>query len=232
MDDTDDKDNKDYKDIIFRYMKYKEYIIKISFTYYYEISDNELIIDKNNAYYCQTVKFNVDSIEHMVTKLKLYEILIELPHNNSYTLEINKTYEKTIKYFATYNRAFLENFIDEKQYLLFGNYSGIFTDYYDNGQIKETYFHTNGIINGIYKIYYENITNTNINKIRIECNYLNGKKHGEYKKYYFSQTLNIHAFYDNDNLINDYKVYNKNNILTYHAKYYNGNMISYDIHNC
>ena len=209
--------NIDNKDIIFRYMKYNEYIIKISSKHYFEICNYELIIDKNNACYYQNIKFNVVSIEHMITKLPLLEILIELPHNETYTLEINKIYEKNIKYFATYERAFLNNFIDEKQYLLFDNYSGIFTDYYDNGQIKETYFHTNGLINGIYKNYYENITN--INKIHIECNYINGKRHGEYKKYYYSGNINIHAFYNNDNLICDYKVYNKNNILTYYANY-------------
>jgi len=219
-----------YIDIVYRYIKYKEYIIKISLKSYYDIYDEKSVIDKNNARYYQTINFFVDNIEHIVTKLSIYEINMETNYGN-YILEINKNYEKSITYFRTYERAFIEDFIKEKQYLLFNNeYSGNFIDYYDNGQIKETYFHTNGIINGIYKSYYENLNNNDkSNYIHIECNYINGKKYGEYKKYFYYGKLNIYANYYDDKLIGDYKVYNKNNILTYLAKYNNDNLISFSV---
>ena len=217
------------KNFIYRFIKYKEYIIKISFEYYYEIYDDKKFFDKNNAEFRGKIEFSVVSIEHIATKLPLTELLVDF-YKDFCTIEINKKYEKKIIYYATYERAFLQNFIEEKQYLLFDNYSGVFTDYYSNGTIKETYFHTNGVINGVYKSYYKNIIN-NDSKIFIECNYLNGKKHGIYKKYFYNGNINIQSFYTNDKLNDDYYVYNQYNLLTYHAKYDNGNIISYNIHN-
>ena len=80
-----------YIDIVYRYIKYKEYIIKISLKSYYDIYDEKSVIDKNNARYYQTINFFVDNIEHIVTKLSIYEINMETNYGN-YILEINKNY--------------------------------------------------------------------------------------------------------------------------------------------
>jgi len=109
----------------------------------------------------------------------------------------------------TYDRAFQENFIRDKQYILYSNgYSGIHKDYYDNGMIKCEFFHNNGKINGLLKKYYENKNNS----IKIIQEYVDGIKHGLHQKYHENGIINIIATFDMNNIIS-YKLYNKNNIL-------------------
>ena len=90
-----------YEKYVKRYCKYKEYIITINIESYktYGEEDKE-IIDKNNATY-HIKDFSVISIEHIITKILLPEILFE--HNDNYILEVGKSYEKNfMHYFMTY----------------------------------------------------------------------------------------------------------------------------------
>ena len=105
------------------------------------IEDDEEIIDKNNATY-HIKDFIVISIENIISKIQLPEILYEA-RNDNYILKVGESYEKKfIYYFMTYERALIEDFMKNKQYLLYPNgYSGIYKDYYDNGQIKKEFFH-------------------------------------------------------------------------------------------
>ena len=203
-----------------RYIKYKQYIIKILIEpYLIDVFEKDLD-NENSTFNCNN--FKVSSIEHMVTKLPLTEIFYDASHNG-YLMEINNTYNKKIKYYKKYERAFIENFIDEKQYLLYTNgYSGNFIEYEINGYIMCEYYHVNGIIHGEYKKYFNDS-----NKLHIKCKYVNGNKHGEFKKYHINGNINIEARYNNNNLTDIYKVYTINNILTYEAMYNNGKLIKY-----
>ena len=208
-----------------RYCKYNEFIITInieSYNIYRE--DDEEIIDKNNATY-HIKDFIVISIENIISKIQLPEILYEA-RNDNYILKVGESYEKKfIYYFMTYERALIEDFMKNKQYLLYPNgYSGIYKDYYDNGQIKKEFFHNNGKINGFLKIYYENKNNS----VKIIQEYIDGVKHGTYKKYHENEIINIIANYDMNN-ITSYNVYNKDNILTYKGEYDKNNLVSYTV---
>jgi antitoxin component YwqK of YwqJK toxin-antitoxin module len=204
-----------------RYVKYKEYIIKILIESYllgvYEKdSDNE-----NSTFSCND--FKVLSIEHMITKLPLTEIFCDFSYHDGYLMEINNTYKKNIKYYKTYERSFIENFMNDKQYLLYTDgYSGDFIEYEFDGKIICEYYHINGIIHGEYKKYFNDS-----NKLHIKCEYVNGNKHGEYRKYHINGNINIVAYYNNNNLTDIYKVYDINNTLTYEAIYDNGKLIKY-----
>jgi len=206
-----------------RYIKYKEYIITIQIRKYlihiFEKNDNENVL-------CSCSTFRVLSIEHIATKEQLNNIYYE--YNNyeynasNFMMEVNKDYDVNISYYKTYKRAFDENFIEEKQYLLFPNgYSGEYNNYYDSGNVLCKYFHENGIINGLYTEFFDN------NKIKLQCEYVNGKLHGEFKKYHDTGNINIHAYYNNNNLVDTYEVYNINNILTYKALYNDGKLLNY-----
>lgn len=215
-----------YDKYVKRYCKYKEYIITINIESYKTYGEEDKkISDKTNASY-HIKDFLVVSIQHIVTNILLQEILIK-DHNDNYTLEIGKSYEnKFIYYFMTYDRAFQENFIRDKQYILYSNgYSGIHKDYYDNGMIKCEFFHNNGKINGLLKKYYENKNNS----IKIIQEYVDGIKHGLHQKYHENGIINIIATFDMNNIIS-YKVYNKNNILIYQGDYDKNKLISYTVY--
>ena len=75
-----------------RYVKYKEYIIKILIeTYLLSVYEQEF--DNDNATFsCNN--FKVLSIEDMITKLSLSEIFYDSNYNDGYLMEINNTYKK------------------------------------------------------------------------------------------------------------------------------------------
>ena len=213
-----------YEKYVKRYCKYKDYIISINIESYNTYGeDDKEIIDKNNATY-HINHFVVISIEHIITKILLSEILFE-NHNDNNILEVGKLYgNKFIYYFMTYERAFVEDFIKNKQYLLYPNgYSGTHKDYYDNGMIECDFFHNNVKINGLLKKYYENSSIKNIQE------YVGGIKHGIYKKYHENENINIISTFDMNN-ITSYKVYNKDNILIYEGEYNKTKLISYNVY--
>lgn len=205
-----------------RYVKYKNYIITIVIESYstWREDDKELF-DKYNARY-QIEEFVIKKIEDISTKLNFNEILYTTISGVEHLLEVNKSYTKIyLHYFYSYERAFIEDFIKDKQYLLFPNgYSGYFKEYEYNGRLLKEFYHTNGIIDGVYTEYYDNG--------KIICNYTNNKKNGEFKKYYPNEKIHIITHYKNDLLDGTYMVYNKNGLLTYEAKYDNNILQNYN----
>jgi len=55
--------------------------------------------------------------------------------------------------------------------------------------------------------------------------YLNNKKQGEYKYYWYNGQLCIHCFYLNGKVHGEYKGYNSNGQLSEHCFYLNGSLI-------
>ena len=108
--------------------------------------------------------------------------------------------------------AFHENFIKDEQWKLYKNgYNGIHKEYefklnYD-GYLREEYYHINGKIDGIKKVY-----NSSGDLIREE-NYVNGKLYG------------IIKIYDNNKIIEIRNYFNGN---YYYVEKYNNNKIIYN----
>jgi antitoxin component YwqK of YwqJK toxin-antitoxin module len=156
-----------------RYYKINKYIIKI------ELLENSIhdenrnnIYDKHYALY-KTNRFRIIEIENMCTKKIIDEI---------YSYKINDIITKNISYFFSKERAFFEldydYFIDSYQqfdklyYLDFFkqenmNYCGMHKIWYDNGQLKEEFYHINGIFEGVYTSYFQN------KEINFKCNFVN-----------------------------------------------------------
>ena len=131
-------------DIIIGYFKITPYIFEIEILY---IHDDKRILSeqqKINATFTIII-FRVISIKHMVTQM-LY--------NSISNYKIGKIYEELKSYYLTYERAFNEKFIENKEYKLFPNgYTGIYNVYDEDGDILTTYYHMNGNIQGEVLIY-------------------------------------------------------------------------------
>jgi hypothetical protein len=114
--------------------------------------------------------------------------------------------------------AIYEDFILNKQWKLFTNYSGIYKKYDftfdDDGYLCEDYFHNNGNIEGTYKKYCKCCG------LICEINYINGKKYG-YTNYYKHKT----DCYINNNDISESRNYITDNY--YERKINNEETISY-----
>jgi hypothetical protein len=142
-----------------RYIKINKYIIKI------ELCDDSISNeDRNNivnrlfAQY-NTQKFKILEIEDMVTN-ELY--------NNVMNYKINDIINRNINYYFSKERAFYEldydfftdsyQSLDKLYYLFYFNnqYTGIHKVWFDSGQLKEEFYHINGILEGTYTEYNEN----------------------------------------------------------------------------
>jgi antitoxin component YwqK of YwqJK toxin-antitoxin module len=142
-----------------RYIKINKYIMKI------ELCDDSISDeDRNNivnrlfAQY-NTNKFKILEIEDMVTN-ELY--------NNVMNYKINDIIYRNINYYFSKERAFYELDYDfftysyeplDKLYYLFyfnNQYTGIHKVWFDSGQLKEEFYHINGILEGTYTEYNEN----------------------------------------------------------------------------
>jgi antitoxin component YwqK of YwqJK toxin-antitoxin module len=137
-------------DKIIGYFKITPYIFEIEILYVHD--DNRVLItneQKLNAKY-NVIIFQVISIKHMIT--------------NEFTIfaknyQINIIYEKYITFYLTYERAFNDKFFENKEYKLFSNgYSGIYNEYDDDGLLKKTFYHKNGVIDGEV-LFYDNLNN-------------------------------------------------------------------------
>lgn len=80
------------------------------------IDNNE--IDKIDEQYYK------DAIIEKNRQINLYDIKIDMPD---------------ITYFISYERCFYYNFIEDKQYLLFDEFCGIYKQYDDKGEHKKTF---------------------------------------------------------------------------------------------
>ena len=131
-------------DNITGYFKITPYIYEIEILYVHQ--DNRVLTNqqKLNAKF-EVIVFQVLSIKHMVTQM------VYLSMNN---YEVAKVYEELIDFYLTYDRAFNENFLNNKEYQLFPDgYTGIYSSYDDNGNIISTFYHANGKIHGEALIY-------------------------------------------------------------------------------
>jgi antitoxin component YwqK of YwqJK toxin-antitoxin module len=120
----------------------------------------------------KTNKFKIIEIEDMtINKLV----------NNYCNYKIGDIIKKNIKYYFTRERAFLsfdeEYFegayepLDKLYYINFfiNGYAGIHREWYESGQLREEFYHDNGVVNGDYIKYYEN------GKIEEEFKVINNK---------------------------------------------------------
>jgi antitoxin component YwqK of YwqJK toxin-antitoxin module len=131
-------------DNIIGYFKITPYIYEIEILYVHQ--DNRVLTNqqKLNAKF-EVIIFQVLSIKHMVTQM------VYLSMNN---YEVAKVYEELKHFYLTYDRAFNENFFNNKEYQLFPDgYTGIYSSYDDNGNIISTFYHANGKIHGEALIY-------------------------------------------------------------------------------
>lgn len=87
------------------------------------------------------------------------------------------------------------------------NKEGKWTEYYDNGNLKNEIFYTDGIKDGVDIAYYEN------GKIKSSAEYKKGLKNGAYKEYNESPyVLLTESSYKDDRLDGIYKGYNEGKI--------------------
>lgn len=162
------------------YYKYDKYIITIEI--------DTPIIENVNEYkkmYCD--KFKV---------LHIKDIL-----NDTYTeinkYKINNEYVEKVIFFLKEELAFNYLFFLKSQYKLFPNgYSNIYREYYDDGNLRLEFFHTNGLINGKYTEYFSN------KLIKIECQYVDGIINGEYKEFFNNFIINLNNLNNLDDLAN------------------------------
>ncbi len=96
--------------------------------------------------------------------------------------------------------------------------TGVVRTYHDNEQTKlyQEYFTVDGLIEGQYKSY-----NDESGLLWSICNYINGKREGEYKMYWETGQLKIICYYINGKREGDYYFYNKKAELTTVCKYLN-----------
>ena len=90
----------------------------------------------------------------------------------------------------------------------------------DNGNLLEKYFQLDGLIEGEYKLYYENA------QLKIICNYVNGLINGEFKQYHQNGRLWLICNYLNDKIDGEYKIYHPNGDLHSHIIYSHGRIIN------
>ena len=95
---------------------------------------------------------------------------------------------------------------------------GLYKYCYNNGQVSDIFYSTNGKLNGYYKTYYEN------GQLNYICSYTytDDKKNGIYKRYYKNGQLYIICSYTDDERNGEYKSYHKNGQLKEICSYIDG----------
>jgi len=140
------------------------------------------IIDYLNDNKLEKIEYEIDEftyymykhLEYKNIKLKSHKLLDKI--NKTY--ENNKTYNLHRYYYKSYDRASNENFMNYNLYTKYSEgYSNFHITYHDNGQIKEKYFHNNGIKEGLYQSFYVD------GSIESKIYYVNNIKHGLLEKY-------------------------------------------------
>jgi antitoxin component YwqK of YwqJK toxin-antitoxin module len=152
------------------YFKIDKYIITIETQHYDSVGYEE----HNSANYCLCItnNFMIQSIEDIFQKT--YNMI----KINDIGYIIGDKYEYNLYFYKTKEQAFNKNFIRDKQYLLFKTgYSGLYTEYYNNGNLKYKVYISNGKFEGEYSKYNSG------GKIIAKGNYIDGKKHGKFITY-------------------------------------------------
>jgi len=150
--------------MIIGYHKYKDdYIFEIKVI---QKTDDDDITNKEFAtYYADILKIL------SITNWKTGEQLKELDEYEINEILICRQNNYLIDYNLSKDLAICNYFSDDKErYSYLKNKCGLYTDYHCNGQIYRTYFHNNGIEEGVYKEY------TPYGTIKAKRFYINGKK--------------------------------------------------------
>jgi antitoxin component YwqK of YwqJK toxin-antitoxin module len=156
-----------------RYHKINKYILSIELledSIHDENRDN--IINPEFATY-HTNKFKIVEIQNMINntyidKLYNYKMNDIIKKNIIYSLSREKAfytldYDYFIETYQLIDKLYYINFYRENSLI----YNGIHRTWYDSGQLKEEFYHIDGIYEGIYTSYDEN---GNINKKYIFVN--------------------------------------------------------------
>ena len=199
----------------------------IGYTKIYDTDKNPYIILINVDQYIPISEVIFNSECAMYKTFKYYIIRIEnidgIDIEKIGSFEIDKTYTKEILFWFRRDIAFNHKFIENKEYLfLKEGYSGLYTEYYIDGNLRTKYYHTNGLINGECKLYYNNIF--------IQTFYVNGKLH-DTKKIYNNNILNYECIYDNNKIIGEEKTYYYSGEIK-QIKNYDNNIITKYWKNC
>ena len=145
------------------YVKCDDYIVTIETAHKINPPDTNIIDPSKATYSCN--KFRVKCIEHISTNNKRDTIGV---------YKKDKVYIFEQKYNIDRKIVFDLNFVENKNYLAFSEgYTGVIKTYNDDGTLSEEYYHNNGKIEGIYKIYFPN------GKLKEIRNYINGVLCGE-----------------------------------------------------
>jgi len=146
--------------LIIGYIKYKYYIITIHIENYEDLwySDRILNIVSDDI---ERYGLHKDTIRYAVKKYRIYDIEDVIGNKfkkiDLFEIGEEKNHDDYIVFYKLKERAFYENFINDKQYLLFKNgYAGIFRTYHWNGSLFEEYYHINGNIEGNKKVFLSN----------------------------------------------------------------------------
>jgi len=123
--------------------------------------------------------------------------------------EYAKTYQRAIESipFNILKTYSMENCFAESFCGVFNTYDKITT------QIIETFYHINGFIEGEYIKYWNNTE-----KIKIICQFINGKLHGYFKDYDFNGNIIKEYLFDCGKIINsdkDYEILYQNNLINW-----------------
>ena len=152
------------------YSKNDKYIITIETEDYDSVGNEES--ENVNYSLCITNNFMIQSIEDIFQKT--YDMI----KINDIEYKIGDKYEYNLYFYKTKEQAFNKNFIRDKQYLLFETgYSGLYTEYYNSGNLKYKVYISNGKFEGEYNKYNSD------GKLIANGNYIDGKKHGIFTTY-------------------------------------------------
>jgi antitoxin component YwqK of YwqJK toxin-antitoxin module len=145
----------------------------------------------------------------------------ELIDRKNYLNNILTVHERLInnKMLSTAYKLSNQNIIKIKEYeydFESGNLDGIYTKYYDNGNIKTEVNYINSKKNGIYREYDET------GQLLTEITYINDKINGECKSYYDTNKILSICNYKNDFLNGQNIKYYQNGNIEYKCNYING----------
>jgi antitoxin component YwqK of YwqJK toxin-antitoxin module len=157
---------------------------------------NESRVDVKNSIYAKfrANKLFVVDIIHKLTDQTTNEITNsvytyrkitykkgEIVEIYDFDTNLNDICSSGIHYFQKADAAFY--------YELPVNYTGLYKEWYDNGQLEIECAYKNGILNGTYQLWYGN------GQLEMECTYKDGKKDGLRRKLYENGQLKVECTY-------------------------------------
>jgi antitoxin component YwqK of YwqJK toxin-antitoxin module len=187
-----------------------DYVIEIDIIDDYNKSQNNMINQTYAEYY--TEKYKILSITNWKTglqknKIKNYKLNDIIHKKKAFVKNKDIAIQNIFKDIDKKNKN------EENEYLK--TKTGIFINYYKNGQIYKTFFHNNGKKEGEYKKYYEN------GLLCETCNYFDNKKYGENIIYDIDSNIESIKNYYDDKLHGNWKEYS-NKELIFDANYNHG----------